>query len=330
MAAVDVVVLDRLPHLGRLIARAVPQGAARDLGRKLTHGLPGQLPSRILVVPDHPQDAAQLAAYDRLCGFPVADAVPPTWLHVLAFPLQVALMASPDFPFALAGLVHLANDMTLHRPVSLRDRLRLQVSADSLAGHRRGHRFDLVGEVYVGDQLAWSGRSTYLARDPDAHAAASPGARRGGRDKREAPVPSEDGRDGRGGRGAPGDGREGRDWRGASGLPSPSQVWRLPADLGRRYAAVSGDVNPLHLYPLTARAFGFRRPIVHGMWTHARALAALGGRLPATYGVGVRFTKPILLPGSVSYGVERTASGWRFAVSDSEGARPYLLGEVTS
>ncbi len=76
-----------------------------------------------------------------------------------------------------------------------------------------------------------------------------------------------------------------------------SQAWRLPADLGRRYAAVSGDVNPIHLSPLAARAFGFPRTIVHGMWTHARALAALEGRLPPTYRVVVDFTKPILLPG---------------------------------
>ena len=51
-------------------------------------------------------------------------------------------------------------------------------------------------------------------------------------------------------------------------------------DIGRRYGAVSGDRNPIHLYPLTARLFGFRRAIAHGMWTKARCLAALEGRLP--------------------------------------------------
>src|SRR6266487_1403229 len=52
--------------------------------------------------------------------------------------------------------------------------------------------------------------------------------------------------------------------------PEPHVVWELPADLGRRYAAVSGDRNPIHLYRLTAWLFGFRRPIAHGMWAAAR------------------------------------------------------------
>ena len=287
MAGRDVVVLDGLPRLGPLFVRA----AARDVTRGvLRRPAAAHLPERTVLLPDLAQDAARLAAYDRVCGFRLADRVPATWLHVLTFGLQATLLAADDFPFPLAGLVHLANDMTLHRPVVLGDRLRLGVRADSLADHRRGTRFDLVGEAHVGDELVWSGRSTYL----------SPGRGTGApRVERDEPV-----------------------------LPATAQVWRLPADLGRRYAAVSGDVNPIHLSPLAARAFGFPRAIVHGMWTHARALAALGGRLPATYGVGVTFTRPVLLPGTVAFGAEATASGWRFAVTDRPASRPHLLGEV--
>ena len=62
-------------------------------------------------------------------------------------------------------------------------------------------------------------------------------------------------------------------------------VWKLPGDLGRRYAAVSGDHNPIHLYPITAKALGFPRQIAHGMWTMARCVAALENRLP---GLGPR------------------------------------------
>ncbi len=56
--------------------------------------------------------------------------------------------------------------------------------------------------------------------------------------------------------------------------PARGIVWRLPGDLGRRYAAVSGDHNPIHLYPLTAKALGFPRQIAHGMWSKARCVAA--------------------------------------------------------
>ena len=57
-------------------------------------------------------------------------------------------------------------------------------------------------------------------------------------------------------------------------------TWRIPDDAGRRYAKVSGDVNPIHLSGLTAKAFGFKRAIAHGMWVKARVLGALSGRLP--------------------------------------------------
>ena len=74
-------------------------------------------------------------------------------------------------------------------------------------------------------------------------------------------------------------------------------VWKLPGDLGRRYAAVSGDHNPIHLYPITAKALGFPRQIAHGMWTMARCVAALENRLPDAVRVDVAFKKPVLLPG---------------------------------
>lgn len=298
----DVLLLDDLPDLGPLLGRAALGEVASKVVRPKR---PEGLPARTVMVLDHAQGADRLAAYARVCGFTMGDAVPATWLHVLTFPLQAALMAERDFPFGLAGLVHLANDMTLHRPVTLRDRLRLQVSAEGLVPHRRGVAFDLVGEVFVGGELAWQGRSTYLARGATTPAVGEPATE-------PAPVPPAAGA-------APGPGGD--------SFP-PTQVWRLPADLGRRYAAASGDVNPIHLYPLTARLFGFPRPLAHGMWTHARALAALGGHLPATYGVGVRFTKPILLPATVGFGVGRTASGWGFAATNRDGSKQYLVGEV--
>lgn len=281
-----------LPGLAGLFARAAATGVGRP-------GAAAPLPDRVARVASHTQDLARLAAYDRLCGFGLTDRVPPTWLHVLTFPLQVALMAERDFPFALAGLVHASNAMTLHRPVTVADELELSVRAADVRPHRRGALFDLVGEVRLGGELAWSGRSTYLAVGKPVASSGGPVA------ASVEPVETK---------------RERSDH-------TPSQQWRLPADLGRRYAAVSGDVNPVHLYPLTARAFGFRRPIIHGMWTHARALAALAPRLPEAYSVSVQFTKPILLPARVGFAARAAASGTAFSVTNREG-KPCLVGEV--
>jgi acyl dehydratase len=110
-------------------------------------------------------------------------------------------------------------------------------------------------------------------------------------------------------------------------VPALGATWRLPGDLGRRYAAVSGDHNPIHLYPLTAKAFGFRRQIAHGMWTKARAVAALENRLPDAVTVSVGFKKPVFLPGTVGFGARATEGGIAFSVADRDGA-PHLLGRA--
>src|SRR5699024_12511122 len=47
--------------------------------------------------------------------------------------------------------------------------------------------------------------------------------------------------------------------------PRPTGRWTLPADAGRRYGAVSGDVNPIHLSALSAEACGFPGALGHGL-----------------------------------------------------------------
>lgn len=96
-------------------------------------------------------------------------------------------------------------------------------------------------------------------------------------------------------------------------------------DLGRRYGSVSGDMNPIHLHALTARLFGFPSAIAHGMWTKARCLAALDGRLPDSFTVEVAFKRPILLPAKVQF-----AEGeGRFGVRDAKMQTPHLDGKLT-
>lgn len=283
MPSQEVRKLAALPGVGASMLKAL----AGSLARPRTDGA---LPDRSVVVEELHQDTERLVDYCRLTGFGLRNTVPATWLHVQTFPLHAYLMAQPDFPFPLAGTVHVSNEQTLHRPVTAEEVLHVGVACNNPAPHKRGVTFDLVGEIRVGEELVWSGTSNYLAP---------------GRSMPGTPVT-------------------------APRLEAPSvpagQQWRLEADLGRRYAAVSGDPNPIHLHPLTSMPFGFKRPIVHGMWTHARALAALGPRLPETYTVSVAFTKPIQLPGRVRFAVDRDL---RFAVLNSDESKPYLVGAVS-
>jgi acyl dehydratase len=261
--------LDAAPPLGPLYARAV-------LGAVLP-GRPAEtLPGTVLARPEVTVDRADLACYARVCGFALDDALPPTYPHLLGFPLQVALMADRAFPLALPGLVHVRNTITARRPLDAGERLAVRVHAERFGRHPKGAQVDLVTRVDVAGENVWEGRSTYLARGARGPGPAEP-----------APAPP-----------AP------PVIEGAG----PVAVWRVDAGTGRRYAAVSGDVNPIHLHPLAARAFGFPRAIAHGMWTAARALAALQGRLPGALTVDVAFAKPLLLPSTVELRT-RTAGG---------------------
>lgn len=282
----DVRVLPSMPRPGGALGK-VASGLLRKPGRAAS------LPDRAYMVMEHTTAVSRLADYSRVTGLALRDSMPATWLHVQTFPLHMEVLAAEDFPFPLAGLVHVTNEMTLHRPVGIGEVLRVAVRAENLRPHAKGAAFDMVGEIHSRDDLVWRGVSTYL----------SPGAT----------VPGE---------AAPA-------LRLAAPDVAPAQEWRLPGDLGRRYAGVSGDSNPIHLSPVTSRLFGFKRPIIHGMWTHARALAALGGALPASYSVRVQFAKPISLPGRVRFAAVEGESGWRLAVVNREG-KPHLVGELTS
>jgi len=117
--------------------------------------------------------------------------------------------------------------------------------------------------------------------------------------------------------------------------PEPTTIWRVPGDIGRRYAEVSGDRNPIHLHPVTAKAFGFPSAIAHGMWSKAHALASFEGDLPGAFTIDVRFKLPVLLPAKAAFTTWRTgeaASGseWAFELWNARKPKPHLDGTITA
>ncbi|HZD66057.1 MAG TPA: MaoC/PaaZ C-terminal domain-containing protein [Acidimicrobiales bacterium] len=240
------------------------------------------LPAAELGLSEVHVDRGHLAAYDRVCGFRLGDDLPPTYPHVLAFPLQVALMADRSFPFSLPGLLHVRNAITQYRPIGVGEHLDLHVHAERLRPHRAGRQFDLVSRVEVDGEEVWEGRATYLSRGGGDEAAPAEGP--------EVDVPA-----------------------------TATARWQVPGDVGRRYAAVAGDLNPIHLHPVAARAFGFPRAIAHGMWAKARALAALEGRLPDRLTAAVAFRRPLVVPATVEVATRRIDRGWDLAIRREEG-----------
>jgi hypothetical protein len=252
----------------------------------------GELPDLTLSRHDVEVDVEHAAAYAALCGFPRKDVLPLPYPHLLAFGLHMQIMTDASFPFPAIGTVHLENSLTQHRPIAVTEQLQVTAHAEHLRPHAKGRVFDMVTKVHSRGELVWEETSTFLRR-------------------------------GRGDEAAPG----------GTSFPTVAPTgteWRLAGDLGRRYAAVSGDHNPIHLYALTAKALGFPRQIAHGMWSMARCVGALENRLPDSVRVDVAFKKPILLPGTVAFGSRPTDDGYAFALTSRSSGAPHLAGATTA
>jgi acyl dehydratase len=251
---------------------------------------PGSLPDAELKLHRVGADRDHLAAYDEVCGFRLGDTLPPTYPHILAFPLALSLMSRSDFPFPVVGLVHVANRIEVLRPVDAGELLDLSVRAAGLRPHERGRQLDIVAVASVEGEVVWRGVSTYLRKEKESSGG-------GGDRKRDVPAAA----------------------------PPASAVWGVPARAGKDYAAVSGDHNPIHTSRVGAKLFGFPRRIAHGMWSKARCLAALEGRLPGQYIVDVSFKRPILLPSTVAFSA---TPGQSFALHDPRSGAPHLLAQL--
>jgi acyl dehydratase len=277
-----------LPLFVRAGASLIP-GASR---LPFVGGGGGEISDQALTLSGVEIDRDRLAAYDRVCGFALSDTLPPTYLHMLAFPLHLALMTDGSFPLPAIGLVHVANRIEQRRPLDAGETFSLRVWATPIYPHPRGRQFMIRTEAHVGTELVWAEASTNLARGRGDESAPSP----------EGPPSSE-------------------------GLPATA-TWKLPGDLGRRYGSVSGDLNPIHIHSLSARLFGFSSAIAHGMWTKARSLAALGSELPPRFTVDVAFKRPILLPATVQFAETAGADAITFGVRDVKRDNQHLDGIV--
>jgi hypothetical protein len=254
---------------------------------------PSVLPDLELALEDIELDREHLAAYDRVCGFGVRDELPATYLHNVAFPLAMELMTDDQFPFPVIGMVHVENRIEQRRVVRVDERPSIRLRAENLRPHRAGRQLDVVAEAAIDGEVVWVDTSTYLRR------------------------------------GAGGSGGGSGVGKGRPPAPEPEAVFTLPADLGRRFGAVSGDRNPIHMSALSAKAFGMPAAIAHGMWLKARCLAALEATLPDAFTVDVAFKRPVVLPARVGFSTSEIDGRLMFALHDRRTGAPHLEGSIT-
>lgn len=275
--------LPGMPNLGRGYLGALATFARNAPGPNTR--IP---PTELVTEPVH-LDRERLGRYNACCGFERA-AVPITYPLVFTFPLQLALMTRSDSPLRLPGLVHLGVSLVYTRTLDVAAAYRASCAVTRQSNTERGLEFSLgITLCDESGEVAWTAESHILAR------AAIPAAR--SRRTTRARTPE---------------------------VPGPEiEEVGAAANIGRRYAQVSGDWNPIHLGRLGARALGFDRPIAHGMWTLARMVAAVR-RGAADESLTAEFLSPLRLPGRLSLRGTRE----RLGAFDASTGRLIALAEM--
>jgi len=253
------------------------------------------LPEVTYVRPQVVLESAHIESYSKICGFDEAHGVPVTYPQMLAFPLLMAFFASPDCPWPGLGTVHLANTIRQRQQLNAGDTLRVEMRGDMLMAHPKGQVFTLEIKILRADSVVWEATQSLLrvrVKNPTGAAFVS---------------------------------------EFSTDLPLSHQADVSAArDIGRRFGRVSGDFNPIHLSAWSARLFGFRRSIAHGMWTKARALAVLMPRKSVTQArVAVEFKMPLFLPARASLWATHNAPESWFEVRNAKGDKPHMSGHLS-
>ncbi|MGO1158050.1 MaoC family dehydratase [Acinetobacter lwoffii] len=248
------------------------------------------LPQVEYVVDSFKVDQKHLKAYNEVCGFKNNGYIPAIYLTVLSQSLQMHLMTSEAFPFPILGLVHIRNQVKQYRKIGVNETLTLACKFGELQPHDKGVQFDFITTVKVGGEVVVEALTTYLSRQKtNAKAAAKPA---------ESQAPEY----------------------------ILNNEWNISENTGRRYAMTSGDFNLIHIHAVTAKAFGFKQAIAHGMWSKAKALANLS--LPDAYEADVWFKLPMYLPSKVEFLTAQAANDTDFLIRSSKNQKPHVTGHI--
>ena len=251
------------------------------------------LPDTTLRLPDVKVDLDQLRDYCASTGQQYGDTLPLTFPFVLQFPLVMKLLVAKDFPLSAIGSVHMENNIERFRPISVREPLTIETHAENLREHRKGMLVDVISEFSVGNELVTRQTATFLSQQRTSLS-----------DEPRPPAPLDH-------------------------RPPPPDA-TLVANLGliRKYAAASGDRNPIHTGNLSAKAFGFPRAIAHGMWTAARVVANAESQVPDKVTYNVKFGKPLILPAKVNIYTKRVTDGFDISVLHPKKGYPHLTATL--
>lgn len=282
MTASNQIKIDILPSTPPLLLRAA-------ITRK-SPGLSPVFPDTTMAVDNIAIDAIQLRRYRQVCGFSTdSPLLPMSFLHVLVFRLQMAMMLRKEFPVAPMGLIHLSNTLRQYRPIEATEKPSLDCRIGDATLSAKGVEFSFICSAYIGQDKVWEDVSVYLTR------------MKTGIQKTITEQP-------------------------ALRNFEHREPWQLRPAQARQYAKASGDYNPIHLHNLSAKLLGFKKMIIHGMWSQAACIAALETSRGDRSECYAEFKTPVFLPTTLQFCHQRNEQNIDFALRNERGDKPHLEG----
>lgn len=241
--------------------------------------------------------AAHLRRYRTICAVPASvTELPPAYLHVVAMPMHMQLFIAKGFPVKVLGLIHLRNTIRVLRRADIKAPLRLRVHFDTMRLTDYGQEYDFITRYDQGGEVVWEEVSTMFARGNTA--------------PKESKRPTIE-----------------RSAHPQSGVTT--ETLEVADNTGWRYARVSGDFNPIHLTARTAKMFGFKQAVAHGMWSLGRCLSAAAAHVPTeNIQIDTQFKLPVYIPSQALARTWAVGTGADIAMCTLRGDRLHLAMQV--
>ena len=239
------------------------------------------------------ESAENIQAYRELCGIGNDGNLPVLYPHVLTSSMHIHLITDKRFPASALGAVHSRMHIVQYEPIPDSQKVDLHCRISNARTLKAGLETDIVTTVTADDKRLWQSVATYIFR-----------GRKFGKPGEQHPWATFD----------------------PLGEASIEAQWHVPADMGKRYAKITGDYNPIHVSRFMAKMFGFKRDIVHGMWCLCRCLAHIQD---FSYEQPVRldaaFKGPIFMDSGCTMKGHEIDQGYRFDLYNEGNSRPSIV-----
>lgn len=237
----------------------------------------------------------KLKEYNKSCGLPESDTLPPLYPHIVAAPVHTTMLSHKDFPLPMMGSIHHRNHILQHRQIGVNESLDIHCVVETKRNIKKGLEFDVTTNITVAGEPVWDSITTVFIRG------------KFGAPDEPSPL---------------------------SNLSSSKEAefkteWFVPAGTGRKYAKITGDYNPIHMSPISAKLFGFKRDIAHGMWTLANAVGLAPLQINGKpVRIDAAFKGPMFMNNKAKLNILEYEEGNKLDVYCGDNSRPIICADI--